>query len=367
MSPFPSLSFGPWIVQGKRRYINLAGGDLLGLSYNKDFKELIHKGLEKGNLFQKRGFQPFAVNENSILSKLASWKGFKFGLLGYNLFTLLVPLLEALKAQAQSIFVDEASDYEIRLFFFHFPKVTYFFSSSLPQLEKIIVEKESPEPIIFIQTLYPFYSQFPPYQDIIALCKRFNGTLIIYESWADGVVGEDGKGFRALFTGEIPEKLVLLGEFSHILPFSPAYLLTNNEAIANTLLDTPNNLGIIKPSEIQIMLLDWFIEHLTKRELGLGKLHDNANYLRFELLHKGLRTLGEFSPYIPILIGTKRNLLEFSTQLEQAGVLTNSVSDPIVPQEKSRILLISSALHTKEDLDFAIEKILEVAKSQNLV
>jgi glycine C-acetyltransferase len=85
------------------------------------------------------------------------------------------------------------------------------------------------------------------------------------------------------------------------------------------------------------------------------RLWTNAEYLRTQLQNLGLDTGASLSYVIPIIIGADRALLyEACAAMRERGLLIPPIDFPTVAQDQVRYRASVSALHTREDLDQAL-------------
>jgi glycine C-acetyltransferase len=93
------------------------------------------------------------------------------------------------------------------------------------------------------------------------------------------------------------------------------------------------------------------------------KLMDNTRYFREKIAGIGLEVLPGEHPIVPVMFGEAKPAVKMAEALLEKGVYVIPFSFPVVPKGKARIRTQVSAAHSKEDLDFAIEKFAE-AKSE---
>ena len=77
----------------------------------------------------------------------------------------------------------------------------------------------------------------------------------------------------------------------------------------------------------------------------------------------GLDVLPGEHPIVPVMFGEAQPAVKMAEKLLEKGVYVIPFSFPVVPKGKARIRTQVSAAHSKEDLDFAIDKFAE-AKSK---
>ena len=71
-------------------------------------------------------------------------------------------------------------------------------------------------------------------------------------------------------------------------------------------------------------------------------------------------------PIVPIMLGDAVLAQKMAAILLEKGVYVIGFFYPVVPKDTARIRVQISAAHTKEDLDFAIEKFKEVKEEMGL-
>ena len=101
-------------------------------------------------------------------------------------------------------------------------------------------------------------------------------------------------------------------------------------------------------------------------DLGVSKiqdLKDNSNYFRKELVNAGLHVYGDYdSPIIPVLLYNPTKIAAFSRECFKRNLAVVVVGFPATPLISSRARFCVSAGHTRQDLEFALEQIRDVAE-----
>lgn len=89
------------------------------------------------------------------------------------------------------------------------------------------------------------------------------------------------------------------------------------------------------------------------------RLMENTKYFREKIASIGLDVLPGEHPIVPVMFGEARPAVQMAEVLLAKGVYVIPFSFPVVPKGKARIRTQVSAAHSKEDLDFAVEKFAE--------
>ena len=73
------------------------------------------------------------------------------------------------------------------------------------------------------------------------------------------------------------------------------------------------------------------------------------------------------TPIVPVLIGPLEKTFLFWRKLFDAGVFTNPVVPPAVPQSECRLRTSLMATHTAEQIDFALETFQKIGRELGVV
>jgi glycine C-acetyltransferase len=98
-----------------------------------------------------------------------------------------------------------------------------------------------------------------------------------------------------------------------------------------------------------------------------SKLHDNARYLREQLVAAGFSLRPGRHPILPVMLGDAALATQMADRLLQRGIYVIGFSFPVVPQGQARIRIQLSAAHTRAHLDQAIAAFREVGRELQLL
>ena len=101
------------------------------------------------------------------------------------------------------------------------------------------------------------------------------------------------------------------------------------------------------------------IDMLQKTTELRDKLMENTNFFREEIAKTGLEVLPGTHPIVPVMFGDATVASKMAEALLAKGVYVIPFSFPVVPKGKARIRTQVSAAHSREDLQFAVEKFAE--------
>ena len=86
------------------------------------------------------------------------------------------------------------------------------------------------------------------------------------------------------------------------------------------------------------------------------RLDDNTQYFRKGMSEQGFDIQAGDHPIVPIMLGDPVLAHTMADQLLTEGIYVIGFSYPVVPKGAARIRVQISAAHSREDLDFAIDK-----------
>ena len=108
------------------------------------------------------------------------------------------------------------------------------------------------------------------------------------------------------------------------------------------------------------------IEILSSTTNLRDRLEDNTKYFRQKIKEAGFNIKDGIHPIVPIMLGDAVLAQTMAAKMLEKGVYVVGFFFPVVPKETARIRVQISAAHSKEDLDFAIEKFKEVKKEMGI-
>ncbi len=219
---------------------------------------------------------------------------------------------------------------------------------------------------IITDSVFSMDGDIAPLDKIVALAERYDCLVMIDEAHALGVIGKHGKGLAEYFGVE--DKIAIqMGTLSKAAGCFGAYC-SGSKALIDFLINKarsfmyttaiPPAVAASAQKAIQIIRDDTMLRQL---------LWENTHYFKKALDQIGFDTLGSQTPIIPIIVGESRLTVEFSRRLWDEGIFVSAIRPPTVPVHTGRLRLTVMATHTREDLDYALEKLKMIGRGLNLV
>jgi glycine C-acetyltransferase len=198
---------------------------------------------------------------------------------------------------------------------------------------------------------------------ICDLAEKYDALVMIDDCHATGVIGKTGRGtpeYRDV-TGRVD---IITGTLGKALGGASGGFTTGRKEIIEMLRQRSrpylfsNTLApAIAAASLKVL------EMLSQSSQLVDKLRDNTRYFREQIGKLGLEVLPGEHPITPVMLGDATLAGKMADLLLEMGVYVTGFSYPVVPKGAARIRTQISAAHTKENLDFAVQKFGE-AKQQ---
>ena len=205
-----------------------------------------------------------------------------------------------------------------------------------------------------------------PLPELVEIANKYNCTLIIDEAHATGVIGKTGKGTVEYYkdkTGiDLTESVDLqIGTLSKALASEGGFVCGKQVYIDYLINKSRPFIFSTALSPATIASANAALNLLKENsEEYLSSLNENTRLMRKLLCDAGLNIVDGETPIIPIIIGPADLANKISKELEKEGILVSAIRPPSVPKDMSRLRLTVIATHTKEEIEYTAQKIIEI-------
>ncbi|MBR4396883.1 MAG: pyridoxal phosphate-dependent aminotransferase family protein [Methanobrevibacter sp.] len=249
-------------------------------------------------------------------------------------------------------------------------KVRVYKHKDTIDLENLILDEleSNKEGNLFIVTdgVFSMDGDIAPLPELVEIANKYNCCLIIDDAHATGVIGKTGKGTVEYFkdkTGiDLTEYVDLqIGTLSKALA-SEGGFVTGKQVYIDYLINKSRPFIFSTAlSPATIASANAALELLKENsEEYLSNLNENTTLMRKLLSNAGLNIVEGETPIIPIIVGPAELANRLSYELKKEGILVSAIRPPSVPKDMSRLRLTIMATHTKEEIEFAAAKIIEI-------
>lgn len=195
--------------------------------------------------------------------------------------------------------------------------------------------------------------------EICALAEKYDAMVMVDDSHAVGFTGKTGRGTHEFHN--VMDKIdVITGTLGKALGGASGGYTSGKKEIIELLRQRSRPYlfsNSVAPSIVgaSIAAIDLLTESTELRD----KLAENTRFFREEIAKIGLTVLPGEHPIVPVMFGEAIPAVKMAESLLKKGVYVIPFSFPVVPKGKARIRTQVSAAHSREDLQFAVEKFAE--------
>jgi 8-amino-7-oxononanoate synthase len=204
-----------------------------------------------------------------------------------------------------------------------------------------------------------------PLPEMIPICKKYGARLMVDDAHATGVFG-GGKGTAAHF-GVTDQVDLIMSTFSKSFASIGGFIAGDDDIIhyikhhARSMMFSAS----ISPANAAAAMEALHIMR-TEPKHAQRALH-NGEYMRNGMQRMGLDIGNSVSPIVPIMIRDDMRTIFAWKFLLEAGVFTNPVISPAVPEGCQLLRTSYMATHTQEQLDRVLEIYEQVSKQVGLI
>jgi glycine C-acetyltransferase len=203
-------------------------------------------------------------------------------------------------------------------------------------------------------------------KDICDLADKYNALVMVDDSHAVGFMGKHGKGTHE-YNNVLGRIDIITGTLGKALGGASGGYTSGRKEIIDLLRQRSRPYlfsNTVAPSIVAASLK--VLELLRSSTHLRDKLEDNTKFFREGIEKAGLNIKSGVHPIVPIMIGDAALSQKMAARLLEKGIYVIGFFFPVVPKGTARIRVQVSAGHTKEDLEFAIQKFNEVKEEFGL-
>ena len=367
-----SANDGYIIVDGKR-VLNMCSNNYLGFANDPKTKAAAIATV------QKYGVGPGAVRSISgsmdlhlqFEQALAKFKGVEDVLLVQSGFQAATALIPTILTKEDVVFTDQLNHAciidGIRL-----AKVNKYIykHNDMADLEEKLKDAQDKFvgklKVIITDGVFSMDGDIANLPKIVELAKKYGACTYVDDAHGEGVLGSHGKGIVNHFNleGQVEFELGTLskafGIAGGIIGGSKDLIDYLRQRARPFLFST----GVTLPTCGAGLAV---VEEMSKSDARVRKLWDNAAYFKKRLRNLKLDIGQTQTPIVPLMTFSEAKAEKMAKRLFEEGVLVTKIIYPTVGKGLARCRFMISATHSKQDLDFCLEKIEMVARELDLI
>lgn len=358
------------VMIGGHRKVMIGSNNYMGLTHDPRVIEAAKAALDRygsGNTGSR------FLNGNLALidqleEDLADWLGKPRGLVFSTGYQTNLGTISALIGRSDTVFLDKLDHACIqdgaRL---GWGDIKRFRHAELDHLEKLLAKTDEKRgKLIVVDGVYSMEGDIVDLPRIVALREQYGAAVLVDDAHSLGILGATGAGTAEhfgltdsvdLITGTFSKSLASIGGFVAGDAGVIDYLRHNARALMFSASMPPASVATV------IEAVRIIRSEPERRE----RLWANTHRMMRELRTLGFDIGPTETPVVPILVGDMIKTFKFWKALFDAGVFTNPVVPPAVPEGDGRIRTSYMATHTDDQLDFVLEVMERLGKEFDLI
>jgi 7-keto-8-aminopelargonate synthetase-like enzyme len=200
----------------------------------------------------------------------------------------------------------------------------------------------------------------------VELAKQYSARIYVDDAHSLGVLGPMGQGTEHHFN-RVNSADIVMGTFSKSFASIGGLIASSKEVIHYIKHKARHFIfsAAMPPAAAATVLESLHV--IQEEPQHLENLWKNARFMSAELQRLGYNTLGSQTPVIPLLIGDDFTAFAFTQKLYEHGVFATPVVRPAVPDGCALIRTSYMAIHTKEELTYALEVLAKLGREFGII
>jgi glycine C-acetyltransferase len=201
---------------------------------------------------------------------------------------------------------------------------------------------------------------------LCGLAEEFGCIMMVDDAHASGVFGKNGRGTIDHFDvhGRVD---IQVGTLSKAMGALGGYVAGSRKLIEFLYHRArPFLFSTSHPPSVAATCLA-ALDILEQDPEIINRLWDNTRFFKAGLTALGFNTGLSESPITPVIAGEGSRAMKLSDRLFEEGVFAQGIAFPTVARDKARVRTIVTAAHTRDELQFALDKFRLVGKELGLI
>lgn len=245
-----------------------------------------------------------------------------------------------------------------------FADVRKFSHNDMTMLEHkmSIVPADAPK-LVVIDGVYSMEGDIAPLPEIVALCEKYNASVMVDDAHSLGVFGENGSGTASHF-GLTDKTDLIMGTFSKSFGSLGGFIAGDSEVISFIKHNSRSLIfsASMTPAAVAAAskALDIMISEPERRE-NLWKVTRHAQKA---FKDNGFDTGHTQSPIIPLFVRDTIKAMRIVRAAYDQGLFVTPVIAPAVPENDVLIRFALMATHSIAQVDEAVEKLTAIFRAE---
>lgn len=347
-------------VRDGREVLNMCANNYLGLSSNPEVMGAAREALDKWGygLSSVRFICGTQTIHKDLEAAVTNFLGTEDTILYTSCFDANGGLFESLLTAEDAVLSDELNHASIidGIRLCKAQRYRYKHSDMADLEEKLKKAQDARFRLVATDGVFSMDGDIAKLDKLCDLADKYDALIMVDDSHAVGFLGSKGRGSHE-YCGVLGRMDIITGTFGKALGGASGGYISGRREIIEMLRQRSRPYlfsNTLAPAIVAASLKT--IELLTETTELRDRLEANTKYFRKNMTARGFNIRPGNHPIVPIMLGDAVLAQKMAASLLEKGVYVIGFFYPVVPMEQARIRVQLSALHTKEDLDFAMEQ-----------
>ncbi|HLH86388.1 MAG TPA: glycine C-acetyltransferase [Thermoplasmataceae archaeon] len=362
---------GAWVKIDGKSFLNMCSNNYLGLANHPDVKKAAIEAIEEYGVGAGAVRSIAGTNEihAKLEEKVAKFKHMESSLVyqgGLLANSGTIPALVGKEDLTLSEELNHASIIDgVRLS--GSSRVVYK-HLDMEDLEQHLKDSGSyRRKLVISDGVFSMDGDIAPLDRMVELSEKYGAMCYVDDAHGEGVLGKNGRGICDHFN--VSDRIdIEMGTFSKAIGSMGGFVAGPEELIEYLKRRSRPFLfsSALNPGDTAAVMKA--IEIMERDDSLLKKLWDNSRRLKEGLKNLGFNIGNSKTPITPVIIGDENKTLQLSQTLyEKERVFASPIVYPTVPAGTARIRLMPSAVHSRDDIDFAVNAFERAGKALKII
>ena len=247
-------------------------------------------------------------------------------------------------------------------------KFVRFRHNDMDHLERRLQEAEGSGRILVVaDSVFSMDGDIINLPELSRLCRKYGAYLMIDEAHSIGVLGETGHGIEEHFGMPSDSVDIKMGTLSKSVPSAGGYVAGNQELV--TFLKHEGRAFIfsaaLPPASAAAALTAFDV--IEEEPWRISKVQENYHHFAGCLRQAGFNLLYSETAIVPLICGSTERAALLAKYCQERGIFVQAVVAPVVPEGLARLRACVSAVHTREDLDYCVNVMIEGGRQLEII
>ncbi len=239
--------------------------------------------------------------------------------------------------------------------------------NDMEDLEKQL-QKCEPEAVklIIVDGVFSMEGDLAPLPEIVRLKKKYNASIYVDEAHGLGVFGKNGRGVCDHF-GVTDDIDIIMGTFSKSLASIGGFVAGDKEVINYLRHNSRSYIFQASSTPAATASARTALQILKDEPERIEALWEITNYALEKFRNAGFEIGETESPIIPLYVRDVEKTFIVTKLAFDEGIFINPVIPPACAPQDTLVRVALMATHTKEQVDFAVEKLAKCFKALGII